>query len=105
MKGCLFFKAGRATKVLSPAVLAAQVEQGNPSFLFTTGPLGDQMPMPSLRHILLMGLLGFAALLPAQSPAAKNVPASDIRPCDIYNRAHTPCVAAFSTTRVLFATF
>jgi hypothetical protein len=63
------------------------------------------MPMPSIRCSLLMGLLGFVALLPSMSPAAINVPASNIRPCDIYIRAHTPCVAAFSTTRVLFATY
>ena len=63
------------------------------------------MPMPSIRQILLMGLLGFVALLPSQSPGAINAPASNLRPCDIYNRAHTPCVAAFSTTRVLFATY
>jgi Alpha-L-arabinofuranosidase B, catalytic len=63
------------------------------------------MPMPSIRHMLLMGLLGSAALLAAQSPASKGVPASDIRPCEIYNRAHTPCVAAFSTARVLVANY
>jgi Alpha-L-arabinofuranosidase B, catalytic len=62
------------------------------------------MPMPPIRLTLLMGLLGFVAYLPAQSPSVKSVPASNIRPCDIYGRAHTPCVAAFSTTRVLFAT-
>ena len=77
------------------------------------------MPMPWMRRILVTGLLGFASLLHAASPAAKNVPASNNstppgvsaraavsnRPCDIYNAAHTPCVAAFSTTRALYASY
>jgi hypothetical protein len=63
------------------------------------------MPLPPMRHLLLVGVFGLVASLPAQSPAAKNTAASNIRPCDIYNRAHTPCVAAFSTTRVLFAAY
>ena len=63
------------------------------------------MPLPPMRHLLLVGVFGLVASLPAQSPAAKNTAASNIRPCDIYNRAHTPCVAAFSTTRVLFASY
>ncbi len=71
------------------------------------------MPMPWVRRILVMGLLGCVALLHAESPAASNSPspgvpagtASSAGPCDIFDRAHTPCVAAFSTVRALYASF
>ncbi|HVT64037.1 MAG TPA: arabinofuranosidase catalytic domain-containing protein [Mycobacteriales bacterium] len=47
---------------------------------------------------LLLSLAAVAA--PASKAATQNR-----RPCDIYAAAHTPCVAAFSSTRALFAAF
>lgn len=53
---------------------------------------------------LLLGTLAAAALPISGVASAANhrVPR---RPCDIYAAAHTPCVAAYSSTRALFAAY
>ncbi|KAJ1554971.1 hypothetical protein HK405_003571 [Cladochytrium tenue] len=52
---------------------------------------------PSLRPLLFTGLLAFSL------SAARCVSAAG--PCDIYASGGTPCVAAHSTTRALYATY
>ena len=60
-------------------------------------------PLLSLRRVLL--LLGAALALAAGALAAGSAPpaAAASLPCDIYASGGTPCVAAHSTTRALYA--
>jgi len=51
---------------------------------------------------LALTLIGGALTMAGQSGAA-NVPPRPKGPCDIYAAAGDPCVAAHSTTRVLYA--
>ena len=47
-------------------------------------------------------------LAPVVSSASTNGPATAarrVRPCDIYGAAQTPCVAAYSTVRALYASY
>ena len=62
-------------------------------------------PLRSLRQALL--LLGAALLLAAGALVAAAAPpaAAASLPCDIYAGAGTPCVAAHSTTRALYASY
>ena len=62
-------------------------------------------PLLSLRRALL--LLGAALLLAAGALAAGGAPpaAAASLPCDIYASGSTPCVAAHSTTRALYASY
>jgi len=50
---------------------------------------------------LVLGLPGVLSLAGVGAPAAQ---AASL-PCDIYASAGTPCVAAHSTTRALFASY
>ncbi len=69
--------------------------------------------MPQLQRIWMLGALGSLSLLATQSCMYTNnvlCPADDSAqttgsPCDIYGAAQTPCVAAFSTTRVLYDSY
>jgi non-reducing end alpha-L-arabinofuranosidase len=62
-------------------------------------------PLLSLRRVLL--LLGAALALAAGALAAGSAPpaAAASLPCDIYASGGTPCVAAHSTTRALYASY
>ena len=63
-------------------------------------------PLRILRHASLM--LGAAVALAAAALAAGGAPpatAASQGPCDIYAAAGTPCVAAHSTTRALYAAY
>jgi non-reducing end alpha-L-arabinofuranosidase len=62
-------------------------------------------PLRTVRHSLL--LLSASLALAAGALAAGGAPpaAAASLPCDIYAAAGTPCVAAHSTTRALFATY
>ena len=62
-------------------------------------------PLLSLRRVLL--LLGAALALAAGALAAGSAPpaAAASLPCDIYASGGTPCVAAHSTTRALYAAY
>src|SRR4051812_49715050 len=44
-------------------------------------------------------------LLSAAPPASAQAPPRQTRPCDLYAAAGTPCVAAHSTTRALYASY
>ncbi len=60
----------------------------------------------AMRRLTLSLALGGASLMLAGQAAAANVPPSRPNgPCDIYAAAHTPCVAAHSSTRALFAAY
>jgi hypothetical protein len=51
-------------------------------------------------------LLGATLTMAQQAGAGANVPPPRPQgPCDIYGAAHTPCVAAHSTTRALYASY
>src|SRR6188768_1402824 len=62
-------------------------------------------------HILLMlgltlALVGAALTIAQQAGTGRSIlPARPQGPCDIYGTAGTPCVAAHSTTRALYATY
>jgi hypothetical protein len=68
-----------------------------------------------LRHVTKLLLLGGAAValaagtvagaLPGTVPGSGIARAATSLPCDIYGAAGTPCVAAHSTTRALFASY
>src|ERR1051326_7349622 len=64
-----------------------------------------QSPLRSLRQVLL--LLAAARLLAAGALAATAAApaAAASLPCDIYASGGTPCVAAHSTTRALYASY
>jgi hypothetical protein len=50
--------------------------------------------------------LGLAlAILPGMTPATASTARHEQRPCDIYAAGGTPCVAAHSTTRALYASY
>ena len=61
----------------------------------TTNPLW-------LTHAFAFALLGAASAAAMQGGAAPSRPQG---PCDIYGAAGTPCVAAHSTTRALYASY
>jgi hypothetical protein len=62
-------------------------------------------PLRSLRHVLLV-LAGALTLAAGVLVAAGASPASAASlPCDIYASGGTPCVAAHSTTRALYASY
>ncbi|MCW2907635.1 MAG: xlnA 3, partial [Actinomycetia bacterium] len=64
-----------------------------------------QSPLLSLRQVLL--LLGAALTLAVGALAAGSAPpaAAASLPCDSYASGGTPCVAAHSTTRALYASY
>jgi hypothetical protein len=62
------------------------------------------MLMLGRRLTLILGVLGFFSLVPVQSQQKAGM-AAPKKPCDIYQAAHTPCVAAISTTRALYAAY
>src|SRR4051812_35233121 len=50
-------------------------------------------------------LIGFTLAMPLPASAQADPPARQTGPCDIYAAAGTPCVAAHSTTRALYASY
>ena len=62
---------------------------------------------PAHRIAILLTSLALAGVGVAANPAAANqdAPARPQGPCDIYAAGGTPCVAAHSTTRALFAAY
>ena len=68
------------------------------------GPISVKTPKHSrLTFALAFTLLGAAALTTAMQRGA--IPSRPQGPCDIYGAAGTPCVAAHSTTRALYASY
>src|SRR4051812_21828146 len=64
------------------------------------------------KRISLLTMLALALTLPvatlmiaAKSGAARNAPARPEGPCDVYAAGGSPCVAAHSTTRALYAAY
>jgi hypothetical protein len=60
-------------------------------------------PLPMLVTLLMLGAVMMAAAPPAA--AAVRAPQRPEGPCDIYAAAGDPCVAAYSTTRAMYASY
>lgn len=59
-----------------------------------------------LRLALIMSVIGATLMMAQQAPTAETVSLHRPQgPCDIYAKAGTPCVAAHSTTRALYANY
>src|SRR4051794_20670371 len=78
----------------------------------TSGPAGlsRTRPVAVLLLVLAMAVALFggraaASGPPAQTTAAVQPAAASSLPCDIYAAGGTPCIAAHSTTRALFAAY
>jgi hypothetical protein len=76
-------------------------------------PAGVNMSIARFQRILVLGTLGCVLLLCMQScmwderllcPTQGSAQIAGV-PCDIYQAAQTPCVAAFSTTRALYKSY
>jgi hypothetical protein len=76
------------------------------------------MLTPRFQRFLVLMALGIFSLLCVQSCVLDGFPGAGLLPCaaqsssqkafsacDIYDAAHTPCVAAFSTTRALYGSY
>jgi len=63
--------------------------------------------MSQLQRALFLGLLGCVSLLTVPKPATAIPAPASLRtsPCAIFAAAHTPCVAAFSTIRVVYPAY
>ena len=71
-----------------------------PSFL--SRPRGAGAALAIIAGLMAASLLGPGA---AQAETVTQRPVIKQRPCDIYAAAHTPCVAAHSTVRSLYAKY
>jgi hypothetical protein len=61
---------------------------------------------PPIRTAMVLTLIGVTSAMAAPAQAARPVAAARPQgPCDIYAAAGTPCVAAHSTTRALYASY
>src|SRR5579875_3734561 len=75
--------------------------------------MGVTRDRSTMLALVMAGLIGLT--LPTVAVAGREAGAARagrgvrearrLRPCDIYARAHTPCVAAYSPTRALFARY
>jgi hypothetical protein len=54
---------------------------------------------------IVLALIGFSVTAASPASAGQTAPARPVAPCDIYAAAGTPCAAAHSTTRALYATY
>src|SRR6201986_4270485 len=66
--------------------------------------MGKVIRWPGLRRVLVLvagGALAISGLLAGGGSAQ----AAGTQPCDIYGSAGTPCVAAYSTVRALYAAY
>src|SRR5437870_7801967 len=59
--------------------------------------------LPARAGMIALALIGVMFAMPREASA--QVPARPSGPCDIYAAAGTPCVAAHSTTRALYAAY
>src|SRR5207253_8012635 len=59
--------------------------------------------LPARGGMIALALIGVMFAMPR--PASAQAPARPSGPCDIYAAAGTPCVAAHSTTRALYASY
>ncbi|MBV9365765.1 MAG: hypothetical protein JOY89_16130 [Solirubrobacterales bacterium] len=68
-----------------------------------SGHVGAALPLRARRvaAALVLAVCSAGALLPGASEAA----IGPGRPCDLYARGGTPCVAAYSTTRAMYASY
>ena len=78
-----------------------------PLWIFGAIRLGQQLPEVNAVVLAVVILTVVPVLLGALSLAGVAVPAAQAAslPCDIYAAASTPCVAAHSTVRALFASY
>ncbi|MFK0168806.1 alpha-L-arabinofuranosidase B [Streptomyces sp. NPDC090306] len=67
--------------------------------------MAHRTPLPHLRKALFALLATVALLVAALGGGAGTARAATSLPCDIYAAAGTPCVAAHSTTRALYASY
>src|SRR5215471_6198822 len=73
--------------------------------MFRPGLQRIQRRMLAAIAAVVLALIGFSITAASPASAGQTAPARPAGPCDIYAAAGTPCVAAHSTTRALYASY